>query len=149
MVLNVSAKIEKNVAVSEEVRAAHRKRMHDSMDKGFAVGIDKTPVGATGSLQNSAYEPTWSGDTIHFGWREEYAAAVNDGARPHWIPLHAMDGLKKWSRRVLGSEEAAWAVRQKIAEVGTEAQPFADEAREAAKRYYESHSLESYLNRRL
>jgi hypothetical protein len=147
--LNVSTKIKTNVPVSEEVRAAQRKRMVDSMDKGFAVGIDETPVGATGALQQSAYEPTWDGDTLHFGWREDYAQAVNDGSRPHWIPMSAMPGLKKWARRVLGDEGAAWAVRQKIAEVGTEAQPFADDAREAAARKYGSTSLEEYLDRRL
>jgi hypothetical protein len=145
MVINVSTKRTINTNASEALRDAQRKRMLDAMDYAFAQGQDRVPV-SSGSLLQSGYEPTWDGDTLHFGWRADHAEPVEFGSQPHWT---SVENLKKWARRVLGDESAAYAVQKKIAEKGTEAQPFARPARDAAKRYYSGHPLSEYLSRRL
>jgi hypothetical protein len=145
MVINVSTKRTLNTNASEALRDAQRKRMLDAMDRGFAEGQDRVPVSG-GSLLQSGYEPTWDGDTLHFGWRADHAEPQEFGSRPHWAPIKP---LLKWSRRVLGDESAAYAVQKKIAEQGTEAQPFARPGRDAAKRYYGGHPLSEYLSRRI
>lgn len=54
-------------------------------------------------------------DGVFYGEYMEY------GTSPHYVPI---DPLKGWSRRVLGDESLAYAVRNKIAKEGTEAHPF-------------------------
>ena len=147
MVLEVDASVELDVDAASKVKQAHRKRLEDSMAKGFSVAHDATPSGATNSLKGTMFEPTWrSNGRIEFGWREDYARPVNDGSSPHYIPLRAMPDLKKWARRVLGDESAAWAVREKIAQEGTEGAHMAEAGREAAGRHLKGHPLGEYLD---
>jgi hypothetical protein len=145
MVINVSTKRTLNTNASEALRDAQRKRMYDAMDRGHSEALDRVPV-SSGTLMQSIYEPTWDGDTLRFGATEDYAASVEFGSAPHYAPIAP---LKKWSRRVLGDEQAAYAVQEKIAEVGTEAQPYMRPGRDAAERYYGGHPLSEYLERRL
>lgn len=51
----------------------------------------------------------------------DYGVHLEYGTRPHWVPI---EPLKEWSKRVLGDEDAAFAVRAAIAKRGTRAQPF-------------------------
>ena len=51
----------------------------------------------------------------------DYAAFVQHGTDPHKPPI---EPLKVWARRKLGQESAAYAVREKIAKKGTDANPF-------------------------
>lgn len=66
----------------------------------FGPGGDPLVVGRVGTNRTS----------------EQYAASVEYGARPHWVPIKP---LKGWARRVLGDEKAAYAVRWAIARRGT------------------------------
>ena len=52
---------------------------------------------------------------------EAYGINVEFGTSPHYVPIQP---LKDWSKRVLGDESAAYAIRAKIAKYGTEASPF-------------------------
>jgi hypothetical protein len=45
-----------------------------------------------------------------------YALFVHEGTLPHWAPI---EPLKRWAKKVLGDENAAYAVQKKIAEHGT------------------------------
>jgi hypothetical protein len=51
----------------------------------------------------------------------DYGIDVEFGTSPHYL---SPANLKGWSRRVLGKESLAFAVANKIAKKGTEAQPF-------------------------
>lgn len=51
----------------------------------------------------------------------DYAAFVQHGTDPRKVPI---EHLKVWARRKLGQESAAYAVREKIAKKGTDANPF-------------------------
>ncbi len=51
----------------------------------------------------------------------DYGVHVEFGTSPHYPPI---EPLKKWSRRVLGDESAAYAVQKAISKRGTPAQPF-------------------------
>jgi len=54
-----------------------------------------------------------------------YAAAVEYGSSPHWVPIAP---LKEWARKKIGKEEVAYAIQKKIAKKGTPAQPFLEPA---------------------
>lgn len=108
----------------ENVRQGVRRGMERAADAGFAAAWDEAPSGATNTLKHSGKEPTWRGNTLIWGFTADHARYVEDGTAPHWIPVDAMPELKRWARRVLGDESAAWAVRQTIAREGTEAQEF-------------------------
>lgn len=63
----------------------------------------------------------------------DYGVYVEYGTSPHYPPISP---LKRWSRHVLGDEEAAYAVRGKIAKQGTPAQPFFRPAFNEVKNVY-------------
>jgi hypothetical protein len=64
-----------------------------------------------------------------------YAAAVENGSRPHWPPWSAKNPeaapLRAWAKRYLGDEDLAYVVARKISKEGTKAQPFIGPAFEA------------------
>jgi HK97 gp10 family phage protein len=62
-----------------------------------------------------------------------YAAAVEYGAKAHYAPI---EPLKAWAKRVLGDEDAAYAVREHIAIEGTPAQPYMGPAWESEREDY-------------
>ena len=142
MVLEVDAEVTLDVDAAAKVNQAHRARLEDALDRGFAESQDRVPV-SSGSLLQSGYPPEWDGDTLRYGYRADHAKPVEFGSQPHWPPIAP---LKKWARRVLGDESAAYAVQQKIAEKGTPAQKFARPGRDMAKRYLAGHPLGEYLD---
>ena len=119
--------------------------MRDAADAGFAVSQDEVSHGATSGLSMSGVPPQWVGNSIVWGYTADYAEYVEKGTRPHWIPLRAMPELKRWARRVLGNEGAAWAVRSKIAQEGTEAQPFVQPGIDAMKRHLRQTGIVAYI----
>lgn len=97
--------------VAETLRAAGR--------EGFAESQRRVPV-AFGELRNSGDLIERDNEVI-FGYDADHAPFVETGTAPHWPPI---EPLKEWAALVLGDESAAWAVQQKIADEGTDAQPF-------------------------
>lgn len=65
--------------------------------------------------------------TVVAGTGARYGFFVHEGTRPHWIGRRGMDSLKLWAKRKLGDEKAAWAVRWKIGNFGTEPNPYLNE----------------------
>jgi len=108
----------------EKVSRGVRRSMEEAADAGFDVAWDEAPSGGTNTLKHSGVQPTWQGNELVWGFTADHARYVEEGTSPHWIPVNAMPELKVWARRVLGDEGAAWAVRQKIAREGTDAQRF-------------------------
>lgn len=148
--LRVTTTVETNKDAAGGVRRGVRQTLRDAADRGFGVSQEHVPHGADSFLASSGYPPRENPDgSWEWGYSAAYAAAVEDGSEPHWIPLHAMDGLKRWSRRVLGDEDAAWAVRSKIAEEGTEAQPFVEPGIEAQVAYLEARGISASVEREL
>lgn len=101
----------------------------------YADGLrEAVPIGADSRLRNSVQTlvearepyPTWSkaGPTV------DYAEDVAFGTEPHWIPLRAMAGLKRWARLKLGDEDIAWQVRWWIGLRGTKGDPYHERARD-------------------
>lgn len=140
--IQTSTKVTRNINAADAVDDGVKKSLFDAADKGFGVSQDEVPVGATSGLKMSGYEPQEAPDgSIVWGYTAEYTRSVVEGTEPHWIPLDAMDDLKLWARRVLGNENAAWAVRRKIAARGTPPQDFISPAIAAMKAHLRSVGL--------
>jgi len=50
-----------------------------------------------------------------------YARTVEFGGGPRWVPI---ENLKKWAKRKLGDENAAYAIQKMIAKNGIKPKPF-------------------------
>lgn len=81
----------------------------------------EAPVGATGDLRRSFQLFTKGRGRVLLGSRLSYALPVQTGTGPHVADFEA---LQVWARRVLGSEAAAGPVWRKIAQEGTDANPY-------------------------
>lgn len=108
--------------VDRKVGAGIREGIRRAASEGFTVSQEHVPTDQ-GALLKSGIPPTWTGDTLVWGYSAAYAEFVEDGTEPHWPPIKP---LKGWARRVLGDEQAAYAVQATIAEHGTPAQPFVE-----------------------
>lgn len=65
------------------------------------------------------------------GTNERYAPYVEFGTSPHFPPLNA---IREWAGRVLGNEDAAFAIAKKIARHGTKPQSFLRKAVDIKKK---------------
>jgi len=59
-----------------------------------------------------------------------HSEAVEYGARAHWMPIAP---LKRWAKRKLRNEGAAYPIQKKIAKEGTPPQPFLRPAMDRVK----------------
>lgn len=55
----------------------------------------------------------------------KYAAALEDGSSPRWVPIKP---LKRWAKRKLGKEFVAYIVQKNIAERGTKPKHYFSDA---------------------
>lgn len=94
----------------------------------------EAPVGATGDLRRSFQVFRVSEDVVWLGSRLGYAQAVNDGRPPHIADFEA---IERWARRKLGNEDAAGPVWRKIAQEGTNPNPYLDRAFENTLREFQ------------
>lgn len=132
------------------VRNGVKAALFDAADAGFAQSQEDVPHGATSGLAHSGVAPQEAPDgSIVWGYTAEYTLPVIDGSEPHWIPLRAMDSLKRWARRVLGSESAAWRVRWKIAQEGTPAQDFITPAIETQIAHLRANGISGFITEEL
>lgn len=140
-----SVKTDKNTA--QAVEDGTRETLLDAADRGFRVSQEHVPHGASSTLAQSGFEPQEQQDgSVIWGYRAEYARYVEDGTRAHWAPI---EPLKLWARRVLGDEQAAWAVQRKIAEEGTDPQPYVKRGVQAMRTYLRAHGLKAAISKRL
>ena len=93
-----------------------------SMHKMWELMLQHVPVD-TGHLKNSIHiSPKMKGySTYTIATGVKYAVDIEYGTSPHHVNIEDLMG---WSKRKLGNENLAGAVQNKIAEKGTEAQPF-------------------------
>jgi len=147
--MSTGVEVRRNVNATEKVEGATDRHMMDMAQRGHNAAQERILRYATdtGQLERSGFRPTRRADgAIEFGWAAEYAQYVNDGTEPHWVPIAELLG---WARRVLGDESAAYAVQQKIAERGTGAVEFVDEALAAMGDYATTHGIDDVLEERL
>ena len=95
------------------------------------------PVGVTGALRGSGHvqlpKRTPTGIEVLLGYSgaaASYAVFVHEGTgpavgRPKYFP--PVDALKRWAKKKLGDEDAAYAVARKIYNKGTEPRKFLEE----------------------
>ena len=147
MGINVDTRVEKNVDAAEGVTEGTKKAMRDAADVGFGVSQNKVPHGADSTLANSGFAPEWRGENrVVWGYAATYAEYVEKGTSAHYPPI---EPLKKWARRVLGDEGAAYAVQQKIGQEGTDAQPFIEPGAQRQARYLTGLGIDTYIAREL
>jgi HK97 gp10 family phage protein len=111
---------EANQATADEIFDLARRniRSNDSYTSGELYDSIVTEVSARGLA-------------IYVGSTSKYAPFVEFGTRPHFPPL---DAIREWCRLKGIPESAAFPIAKKIAERGTEAQPFMYPALQAGKR---------------
>lgn len=145
--LRTRTQVRTNRNAARGVDRGVKRALFDAADKGFAKSQEDVPVGATAGLKHSGFQPEEAPDgSIQWGYSSEYTLPVIDGSAPHWIPMRAMPDLRKWARRVLGDESAAWGVRAKIAEEGTEAQDFITPALEVMRAHLQSEGIGGFID---
>lgn len=140
--VNVSA--DSMRGLSSDVSRAVRLGLLDAADKGFQESQQEAPVGATSGLKMSGVQPVRRGDSIVWGYTAPYAEYVEMGTEPHWPPI---DPLLLWARRVLSDEGAGYAVQAKIADEGTDPQPYVRQGVEAMRDHLEQTGLKGFITR--
>jgi len=118
----LGAEIDASVDVTaQDVLEAHRSRLKDAADLGFAVSREEVPVD-TGTLKQSGFAPEFRGEDIVFGYTAEYAEDMEYGTEPHRPPV---DPLVRWAERI-GKDPGfgVWVATEKIPEDGINAQPY-------------------------
>lgn len=114
---NVSSKIKKKETI-EKVKIV----LFDCMVKMHELATLNAPVD-TGRLKTSIklFPSAPGAKSYVLADGVDYGIHVEFGTSPHYV---SATHLKKWAKRVLGNEGAAFAVAKKIAMKGTEAQPW-------------------------
>lgn len=98
-----------------------KKVLMKSMFKMEEVAINAAPSN-DGELRNKiTLFPQILSDRYVLTSNAPYSAAMEYGTRPFYAPIAP---LKKWAVKKLGDEDAAYAVRAKIAKFGVKAHPF-------------------------
>ena len=144
---------------AEDVIQAHRERLEDAADLGFAVSQEEVPH-ERGTLQDSGFPPEWRGDDIVFGYTARHAEPMEDGTKPYTPPL---EPLLRWADRVFSPDrnadevledldENGWhpgifahpgaAVWSKIRSEGINAQPYLSPAADRMQGYLDTHGLD-------
>lgn len=116
--LKATTQIRTNVDTASAVERGITDGLLDAADAGFEVSQARAPVDR-GTLLQSGYPPQVNTDgSIEWGYRADYAAAIDRGTGPFTPPLQP---LIEWGRRVGAIGAAAW---QKIRREGIDAQPY-------------------------
>lgn len=136
----LSASVDLSVDVtSEDVLEAHRKRLKDAADLGFAVSQEEVPVD-TGTLQQSGFPPEWRGDDIVFGYQADHAEPMERGTPPFEPDV---EPLERWGERIgKGAGFGRWVAEVKIPEEGVDAQPYLAPAVERMRPWLDNHGLD-------
>lgn len=148
--IKTNVSVRTNMDAAGAVADGTERILLDAGQSGINTMLEHVPHGATSGLAQSAFGPELMDDgSVTLGFGAPYAAPVRDGAVPHWIPLRAMDSLKRWARRILGDESAAWGVRGKIAKEGTEGQDYWTPGIDAIKAHIRARGLSGAIEEEL
>ena len=145
--IGVDVSLDKTDNLGPKTRQAVMDYLEKGADKGFSIYLERMPVDR-GNMQQNSYSPTRDGNVIRYGTRDiPYAEAIDEGTDPFQPPL---EPLLEWSERVSDGPGLGYYVAlHKIPEEGIDAQPFSQPAKEAQERYYQSHSVQTFLDREL
>ena len=127
---------------ADDVMQAHRKRVKDAADLGFAVSQEKVPVD-TGMLQASGFGPEFRGDDVVFGYSTDYAEDMENGVEPYTPGKQETQELMRWAERI-GKDPGfgAYVANTVIPEKGVQAQPYLAPAAERMKPWLDNHGLD-------
>lgn len=140
--LEVSTERTVDTNAGERTIRAHKRRLKDALDYGFAVSQEHAPEDR-GTLQQTAVEPQWEGNTLSYKYTQPYAWPMEEGTQAFVPPA---EPLLDWAERVVGDRGFGWYVQDMIAEEGLEGHHYAREGARAARSYLDSHDLGSYLD---
>lgn len=135
------ADVDLDVTVTaDDVLQAHRQRVKDAADLGFAVSQEEVPVD-TGELQQSGFPPEFRGDDVVFGYTARQARPMEEGTDPGHTP--PVEPLMRWAERI-GKDPGfgAWVATVKIPQEGVDAQPYLDPAAERMLPWLNNHGLD-------
>lgn len=119
MALGIEVTADGPSGVGQAAAEAVKEAVGNAAQAGFAESQDKVPE-AFGDLKESGSLNQGDG-VAGFGYDADHAPWVEGGTGPHYPPI---EPLKEWAGLVLGDRSAAWAVQEKIAQEGTDPQPF-------------------------
>ena len=148
--LSAGVSVRTNKDAARAVKGATDKYVMDVATAGFnrSQRVIAQEATDTGQLLKSGIPPQRQSDgSVLWGYMADYATDVDQGQEPNWID--PIDPLLGWARRVLGNEGAAYAVREKIAEEGTEGVFFARKAIESMRGYAMSNGMKPLIIDRL
>jgi hypothetical protein len=145
--ISVDIDIDKIDNIGAKTRTGIIKYIKKGADRGFATYLDRMPVDR-GNMQQNSYSPEIDGDRVRYGTRNiPYAEAVDEGTAAFQPPVSP---LVEWSKRVAGDPGLGYYVAlHKIPTEGIEAQHFSRDAIQAQANWYQSHSVQSFLDREL
>jgi len=137
----LSAEVTLDVSLStDDILQAHRDRMEQAGQLGFAVSQEEVPVD-TGTLKASGFGPEWRDDTLVIGYTAENAAPMEYGTDPgHQPPI---EPLMRWAERI-GRDPGfgAWVATEKIPQEGVAAQPYLRPAGERMEAWLANRGLD-------
>ena len=124
---------------TEDVLQAHRKRVKNAADLGFAISQEEVPV-ERGTLQQSGFAPEWRGETLVFGYTADHAEPMERGTRPFEPEV---EPLERWAERI-GKDAAfgRWVAQVKIPQQGITAQPYLKPSAQRMARWLNNHGLD-------
>jgi len=137
----LSAEVNLDVDIdADDVMQAHRERMEQAGQLGFAVSQEEVPVD-TGTLKASGFGPEWRGDTLVIGYSAVNAAPMEFGTEPGHTPPVAP--LMRWAERI-GKDPGfgAYVANTVIPERGVQAQPYLSPAAERMQAWIQNRGFD-------
>jgi hypothetical protein len=136
----LGASVERIQEISpDDVMQAHRERLEQAGELGFAISQNEVPVDR-GTLKQSGFPPEFREDDLVFGYTADYAEPMEEGTDPFQPPIQP---LLEWSQRVSGGDGLGWYVAtQKIPEEGIDAQPYLAPAAERMQTWLDNNGLD-------
>jgi len=137
----LSAEVSLDVDIdTDDVLQAHRERMKEAGQLGFAVSQEEVPVD-TGTLKASGFGPEFRGDTLVIGYSARQAAPMEFGTDPGHTPPIAP--LMRWAERI-GKDPGfgAYVATEVIPEEGVDAQPYLQPAAERIEAYIQNRGFD-------
>jgi hypothetical protein len=137
----LNASVDATIDVSAaDVVAAHKQRLKDAGDRGFAFSQEVVPHD-TGGLKQSGFGPEFRGDDMVIGYAGRQAAPMEFGTDPGHTP--PVEPLVRWAQRI-GKDAGfgVWVATEKIPSEGVDAQPYLRPAANVMKQYLDTHGLD-------
>lgn len=137
----LGAEVDFNIDVSAgDVVQAHRKRLKDAGDRGFAFSQEVVPH-ERGTLKQSGFGPEFRSEGMVYGYSAKHAAPMEFGTDPGHTP--PVEPLMRWAERI-GKDPGfgVWVATVKIPQEGVDAQPYLRPSAEVAQQYLKTHGLD-------